>query len=356
MSGILKINIAESAGTLRTLLSQQKTSQGKERVQAIYWLKTKQVETVQHLAVLLGRDRRTVQRWLRQYRHGGLSALLSVKKSPGRPPSIPPEVLERLKRELADEEGFKSYGEVRTWLHAICGIEADYKVVHKTVRYRLKSKLKVPRPVSVKQPDGATEDFKKKLPQLLKAIVEKFKDISQLGQRVRYWCEDETRMGLHTLGGRLLTLKGVKPRGQVQWKFKALWLYGLIEPRTGESFFYEFCHLDTICFEKFLELFAQAYPNDLHIIQLDNGSCHQALDLTIPENVILLFQPSHCPEVNPIERLWAEIKKSLKWELFDNLDELRKAVQKIFQNLHQTSITSVTRWQFLVQALCVAGI
>ena len=33
--------------------------------------------------------------------------------------------------------------------------------------------------------------------------------------------------------------------------------------------------------EKFLELFAQAYPKDIHIIQLDNGGCHQALDLSL---------------------------------------------------------------------------
>ncbi len=83
-------------------------------------------------------------------------------------------------------KGFKSYGEVRTWLRAICGREADYKTVDKTVRYRLKSKLKVPRRVSVKQPEGATEDFKKKLPRFLKSIVEKFKDISHLGRRLRY--------------------------------------------------------------------------------------------------------------------------------------------------------------------------
>ena len=54
--------------------------------------------------------------------------------------------------------------------------------------------------------------------------------------------------------------------------------------------------------EKFLELFSQAYPNELHIIQLENGPSHQAKDLVIPENIILLFQPSHCPQVNPIER------------------------------------------------------
>jgi hypothetical protein len=49
MSGVVKINITEDPETLQTLLSQQKTAQGVERVQALYLLKTKQVETVQHL-------------------------------------------------------------------------------------------------------------------------------------------------------------------------------------------------------------------------------------------------------------------------------------------------------------------
>lgn len=49
MSGVVKINISEAPATLKTLLGQQKTARGKERVQALYLLKTKQVETVQHL-------------------------------------------------------------------------------------------------------------------------------------------------------------------------------------------------------------------------------------------------------------------------------------------------------------------
>jgi len=63
MSGVVKINITESSAILKTLLAQQKTAAGKERIQALYLLKTKQVETVQHLAVVLGRNRVTVQRW-----------------------------------------------------------------------------------------------------------------------------------------------------------------------------------------------------------------------------------------------------------------------------------------------------
>ncbi len=66
------------------------------------------------------------------------------------------------------------------------------------------------------------------------------------------------------------------------------------------EFFYEFTHLNTVCFEKFLELFAIKYPLDLHIIQVDNGGFHSSLNLSIPENVILLFQPAYRPEVNPI--------------------------------------------------------
>jgi transposase len=126
MSGVCKINIVESAQTLKTLLAQQKTAIGKERVQALYLLKTRQIETVQDLAVCLGRDRVTVQRWLRQYRQGGLQEMLVVGKSKGRPKAIPDWAIKRLQQELSDPEGFESYKEVQIWLEAVLGIEANY--------------------------------------------------------------------------------------------------------------------------------------------------------------------------------------------------------------------------------------
>ena len=175
-------------------------------------------------------------------------------------------------------------------------------------------------------------------------------------ESIRYWCEDESRMGLHTIKRRKLTGKGIKPKGIVQWDFVYLWLYGIVEPLTGKSFFYEFTHLDTICFEKFLELFAQRYPKDLHIIQLDNGGFHNSLNLNIPENVILLFQPAYSPEVNPIERLWQYLKEQLKWQTFDNLENLREAVEKSLGKLSKEIVASLTGWEFILDALSVASI
>lgn len=133
-------------------------------------------------------------------------------------------------------------------------------------------------------------------------------------------------------------------------------MYGVVEPKTGASFFYEFSHLDTICFQEFLSLLSQYYPQDFHIIQLDNGKFHLTSWLKVPSNIILLFQPPHSPEVNPIERLWKDLKKHLRWQLFSTLDELRFAVRKVLKKLDQSIITSLTGWSFILEALYVAGI
>ena len=173
---------------------------------------------------------------------------------------------------------------------------------------------------------------------------------------MRYWSEDESRMGLHTIQRKKLTGRGIKPQGKMQWDFIYLWLYGAVEPLTGESLFYEFTHLDTVCFEKFLELFSRKYPLNLHIIQVGKVWFHSSLNLSIPENVILLFQPAYSPEVNPIERLWGYIKEQLKWLRFEQIEKLRAAVQKELKKLTLEVIASLTIWQVILDALSVAGL
>ncbi|MDZ4870834.1 MAG: IS630 family transposase ISMae27 [Chroococcidiopsis cubana SAG 39.79] len=165
-----------------------------------------------------------------------------------------------------------------------------------------------------------------------------------------------SRFGLKTIERRLLTGCGIKPIGIGQWKRENYYVYGVVEPTTGCRFFYEFSHLDTTCLQAFLDLFSQTYAQDFHILQLDNGSFHKAIDLIVPDNIILFFQPSHCPELNPIERLWQYIKSFLGWQLFDNLDELRDKVRHILNSFTPEIIVSLTGWNYILHALSVAGI
>jgi len=164
MAGVTKVEIKESAEELHDLLRKQKTALGKERIQALYLLKIGQVKTIQDLAVVLGRGSATLQRWLKTYTELGITSLVSRKKGSGRRPIINSDVREQLLKELEDPQGFKSYEEIRTWLKAVEGVEASYKVVHDTVRYQMKAKLKVPRAVGIKHQEEAEEEFKKNSP------------------------------------------------------------------------------------------------------------------------------------------------------------------------------------------------
>ncbi len=59
------------------------------------------------------------------------------------------------------------------------------------------------------------------------------------------------------------TAPGVKPMGESQWKRDNFYLYGVVEPLSGYSFFYDFSHLDGDCFQIFLDLLSNEIGSGL---------------------------------------------------------------------------------------------
>ncbi len=45
--------------------------------------------------------------------------------------------------------------------------------------------------------------------------------------------KNETRLGLKTIAGHLITAAGVKPIGLSQWQRDNFYLYGVVEPLSG---------------------------------------------------------------------------------------------------------------------------
>ena len=124
---------------------------------------------------------------------------------------------------------------------------------------------------------------------------------------------------------RKLTLKGVKPIGQKMEGFENFYIYGLINPSDGETYFWEFNSVNKDCFNVFMEKFNEEYSDYNNIIILDNASFHKGKELYDLENTTLIFQPPpYSPEVNGAERVWKEIKDKLGWLVFETLDDLRE--------------------------------
>jgi transposase len=150
---------------------------------------------------------------------------------------------------------------------------------------------------------------------------------------------------------RRITLNGVKPIGAVQYRFENFYVYGAIEPTTGESFFLELPQLNSALFQIFLNEFAHCYQESMNIIVMDNGSCHTAKSLRIPANVVCLFLPPYSPELNPIERLWQDVKEQLAWLLVAQIEELEHHVERILRQYATGMLQSLTSYAYFVQAV-----
>jgi len=137
--------ITESPQTLQSQLRSETDPRRRSRLQALYLLASGQAPSRQVVAKLMVVHRHTIQTWLRLYEAGGLSAVLTIKRAPGKRPSLTPAILTKLRARLAHNRGFGSYGEIRQYLARVHKIHLAYSTVHKLVRYRLKAKPKAPR-------------------------------------------------------------------------------------------------------------------------------------------------------------------------------------------------------------------
>ena len=167
------------------------------------------------------------------------------------------------------------------------------------------------------------------------------------------FCQDESRLGLHLPVRRRLTGYGVKPVQGVEPLYESYWLYAAVEPTTGDAFWWELPRLDADCFALFLDKFAQHYAESLNIVLLDQAPAHVAQRVAVPENVILMWLPAYSPELNPVERLWEDLKGRIDvldtW-VRSSLRALQEHVAGIVQCYTAETIASLTGYAYLVEA------
>ena len=108
--------IHESADDLKPLRTREHHPAKRQRLHALYLLASGQARRRMDVAALLGVDRNTIGRWLAQYDHGGLAALLDIYIPAGKRKPLSPDQRARLRQALQQPAGFASYGAIRQWI------------------------------------------------------------------------------------------------------------------------------------------------------------------------------------------------------------------------------------------------
>lgn len=112
--------------------------------------------------------------------------------------------------------------------------------------------------------------------------------------------------------------------------------------------------LNSECFSIYLRELGKHYGESLCVVLLDNAPAHLARAVEVPENVALLFLPPYSPELNPVERLWQDIKRRI--DVFDkavrtSLEGLKAHVAEIVRSYTSAELASLTGYDYLLAAL-----
>jgi transposase len=299
----------------------------------------------QDIARDLATTPRTVQRWLNAYLERGLEGL-RPRKAKGRPPGIPTEMAEHLKRWVIEgpaQQGLDranwTHEELVDHLKKTHGIRTSRSAMQRFCR---KIDIRVYRPSY----------------RFLRGIPEKQaqarQDIAALKQRAEageivLLSQDEARFPMVPTATATLGVKGHRPVVGT-WDCKdLLYVFGVVnllsaaihsntlespkdaKKKTGQS---KTRRLQE-AFAQHLRHIGRLYPRNLHkevVLLIDNAPWHagKAVNEALADNPHLRFKrlPSYSPQLNPIERFWKMLRRRATHNrLFDSLTDLKKSIR-----------------------------
>ena len=158
------------------------------------------------------------------------------------------------------------------------------------------------------------------------------------------------RVGTRTGLGKKYAPVGVRPVGRQRIGYEYLYLYLAIKPVTGEMFAMFLPRLDKVCFNIFTAERSKLLKNRTLMI-VDGADAHRLEE----ENPLLELSklPAYSPELNPVEGFFQELRRKLKFRVFETLDEAERFVSEALKEfLTDTErVKSLTLYPYIKDAL-----
>lgn len=133
--------------------------------------------------------------------------------------------------------------------------------------------------------------------------------------------QDEGRFGRSTSPRRCWVPPGVRARAPRQVVREYSYAFTAVAPKEGWLSSLILPKANSAMMSLFLAHVAQEYAGYFIVMQVDRAGWHRSKELVVPENIRLLAQPAHSPEVQPTEHIWDEVReKHFHNRVFEDMD------------------------------------
>ena len=337
-----------SIDKLRNIATQKRFLPIKDRMEAVILRKSHySFEDIGHA---LGYSKKWAIKWNQRYASLGVEGLFDDERS-GRP-SLLSQVNEakfvaRIQNGPQENDGVSVFtaNSIQRILQDEFNVTCSYKSIY-SILHRLKFSRVRPRPQHEKFDKLKVEHWKTAiLPSFYEKVATK-----NPRKEIEFWFQDETRFGNKTQISAIWAEKGSSPRIKKQIGFKNAYIFGAVNPSSGNSAGLVFSNCDATMMNYHLSLIGSAIPAKSHaILILDQAGFHsKCRSIELPGNISLLDLPPYSPELNPMELLWLWIKSHyLKNRLLKKDENLIELGCDLWNKLTPDVIKSVAKVSYL---------
>jgi transposase len=119
----------------------------------------------------------------------------------------------------------------------------------------------------------------------------------------------------------------VRPTGEMLIGYDYGYLSVAVNPRSGEMFALVLPDMTIESFQAFIDEFSD-FVGEQNAVRLitDGAAAHRSNRIKVKERIGIEHLPAYSPELNPVERLFKELRRKLKNRVFETLSAVEAAV------------------------------
>lgn len=152
--------------------------------------------------------------------------------------------------------------------------------------------------------------------------------------------QDEARFGRINEIKRCWAPSGVRPDVIKQIVREYTYSYCAVSPKDGVADFLILPSMTKFEMNIFLKEVSERHKEELILMFMDGAPSHK--DIEVPENMIIKNIPAYCPQLNPVENMWGDMReKFFTNEAFNSMDDVRERL--IYACLHYESNPEISQ-------------